>query len=171
MQIYCALSNLFTFPAVYPSDLLPHSVISSCNSIINPQEFNSRFATTTTNPDRQIKHLFPSEFGTLFTVRDEPLFVISMYLFVAYSFLLYLPHGVEVVVDYAALKGAHEEIMIKGFAIASNGIIPAYHFRARYAMVQNVRENNASNDHDITVDDRHISYSQLSTVLHEAPAG
>jgi len=74
-------------------------------------------------------------------------------------------------VDYPALKDAHDETIIKRYAIASNGIIPAYHCRIPYVMFHNIRENNASNDHDITVDDRHISYSQLSTVLHEAPAG
>jgi hypothetical protein len=33
--------------------------------------------------------------------------------------------GVEVVVEHAALKMAHDETILKGFAIASNGIIPA----------------------------------------------
>ena len=94
-----------------------------------------------------------------------------MYLFVVYPFLLYLPHGVEVVVDYAALKDAHDETIIKGSAVASNGIITAYHFSVPYAVVHNIRKNKASNDNDILLDDRHISYSQLSTVLHEALTG
>lgn len=84
MQIYCALRNLCTFFGVNSSELLPHSVNSSCNIIINSREFISRFAITkTTDNDRQIKHLFSSEFVTMFTVRDEPLFVLVMYLFVA----------------------------------------------------------------------------------------
>jgi hypothetical protein len=33
--------------------------------------------------------------------------------------------GMEVVVDYAALKGTHDETIIKEFAVASNGIVPA----------------------------------------------
>jgi hypothetical protein len=38
-------------------------------------------------------------------------------------------------------------------------------------MIHNIRENIASNDKDILWDDRHISYSLLSTVLGEALAG
>lgn len=49
----------------------------------------------------------------------------GMYVFVANSFLLYPPHGVEVVVDYATLKDTHDEKIIERCAIASNGIIPA----------------------------------------------
>ena len=71
-----------------------------------------------------------------------------------------------------ALKGSHDEIILKGLSIASNGIIPAYHLSISYEMVHNrcIRENNTSND-DILLDDRHISYSQLSTVLKEAHTG
>jgi hypothetical protein len=94
-----------------------------------------------------------------------------MYPFVAYSFLPYLPHGVDVVVDYAALKGAHDETIVKRCAVAGNGIIPACHLRIPCAVIHTIREKNASNDKDIILDDTHISYSQLSTVLHEAPAG
>jgi len=82
----------------------------------------------------------------------------AMYLFVLYPFLLYLPQGVEVVVDYPALMGAHDERVRKGFAVASNGIITAYNFRNPYAVVHNIRGNNTSNDHDTLPDDRHISY-------------
>ena len=56
----------------------------------------------------------------LFTVRDSPLSVLVTYLFDAYSFLIYPPHGVEVLV--VALKDAHDETVTKRFAIASNGI-------------------------------------------------
>jgi hypothetical protein len=84
-----------------------------------------------------------------------------MYLFFAYSFLFDPPHEVDVVVEYTALKVAHDETIIEGFATASNGIIPAYNFRNPYAFVYNVRENIVSNDKDILLDDRLISYSQL----------
>jgi hypothetical protein len=94
-----------------------------------------------------------------------------MYPFVAYSFLPYLPHGVDVVVNYAALKGAHDETIVKRCAVASKGIIPACLLRIPCAMIHTIREKNASNDKDIIMDDTHISYSQLSTVLHEALAG
>ena len=57
--------------------------------------------------------------------------------FVAYSFLLYLTRGVDVIVDYAALKDAHDETIIKGFAIASNGKIPVYLIRIPYSLIHN----------------------------------
>jgi hypothetical protein len=112
--------------------------MSSCTIIINPQEYISRFATTNTTDDEgQIKHLFLPEFGTKFTALDAPLSVLVMYLFVANSFLLYLLHEVEVVVDYEALKVAQDEKIIKRCAVASNGITPAYRFRIPYAMADN----------------------------------
>jgi len=66
---------------------------------------------------------------------------------------------------------AHDGKIIKRCAVAGYGITPAYHFRVPYVMVHNIRENDTSNGNDITLDDRHSSYSQLSTVLHEALAG
>jgi hypothetical protein len=68
-----------------------------------------------------------------------------MYLFVANSFLLYLLHGVDIIVDYEALKVAQDEKIIKRCAVANNGITPAYHFRIELAIVYNIRENNTSN--------------------------
>ena len=73
--------------------------------------------------------------------------------------------------DYVALKVAHDEKIIKRYAVAGYGITPAYNFRIPYVMVINIRENDTSNGNDITLDDRDSSYSQLSTVLHEALAG
>ena len=71
-----------------------------------------------------------------------------------------------------AQKGAHDEIIFKWLSIASNGLIPAYLFSISYEMVHNtcIRENNTSND-DILLDDRHISYPQLSTAIKEAQTG
>ena len=71
-----------------------------------------------------------------------------------------------------AQKGAHDEIIFKWLSIASNGLIPAYLFSISYEMVHNtcIRENNTSND-DILLDDRHISYSQLSTVFKDTQTG
>jgi hypothetical protein len=57
---------------------------------------------------------------------------------------------------YATLKGAQDDKIIKGFAVASNSIIPEYYFRTPYALVQNIRGNNTSNDHDILDGERHI---------------
>jgi len=41
----------------------------------------------------------------------------------------------EVIVDYPALKGEHDEIIIKGLSIAKNGIIPKYYFRIPYEII------------------------------------
>jgi hypothetical protein len=90
------------------------------------QDLISRFATTNTkDAEGQIKHLFLSEFGTMFTALDAPLSVLVIYLFFANSFLLYVLHGVEVVVDYEALNVAQDEKIITRCAMASNGISPA----------------------------------------------
>jgi len=71
-----------------------------------------------------------------------------------------------------APKGAHDKIIIKGLYIASNSIVQVYHFRISYEIVHNTctRENNISND-DILLDDRHVSYSQLSTVFKDTQTG
>jgi len=55
MQICSSLRNLSTFLGVHPSEFLSHSITPPCTIIINPQLVISRFATTTTDPDSQIK--------------------------------------------------------------------------------------------------------------------
>jgi len=91
-----------------------------------------------------------------------------MYLFVVYTLLLYLPNVVEVALDYAVLKRVQNKTAIISLSIVNNGTILAYHCPIPYAVVHNKGENNTAHDNDIHSDDRQISYTKMSTILHEA---
>jgi hypothetical protein len=58
-----------------------------------------------------------------------------------YESVLCIPHGVEFISDCPALKGEHDEVIIKDLSVASNYIIPAKYFMIPYAMVHNIGEN------------------------------
>jgi hypothetical protein len=73
--------------------------------------------------------------------------------------------------DYSALKGAQDEIIIEGLSIASNGIIPAIQFMILYAMVHNIGDSISSSNNNILLNGIHISYSGLSTMLRKAQTG
>jgi hypothetical protein len=94
-----------------------------------------------------------------------------MKIFNGYVHVLHIPHGIEVTVDYAALKGEYDKIIIKVLSVANNGIIPKYYFRIPYEVVHNIRKNNTSNDKNILLDDRQIAHSQPSNILHETQTG
>ena len=52
--------------------------------------------------------------------------------------------------------------------VDGNRLIEAYLFRFRYEMFPNIRKNNTSKEIRLLCDDWHISYSRLSTFLHES---
>jgi hypothetical protein len=76
-----------------------------------------------------------------------------------------------VVVDYAVLKRAKSETVVKGLAVAGKYFIQFYHFKSPYPMTTKVLDNNESNPTGMHWDEGHIPYTQLATVLDEAAAG
>ena len=77
----------------------------------------------------------------------------------------------EVVVDYAALKGARSETIVKELAVAGKYFIQSYHFKSPYPVTPKILDNKESYPAGMLWDDGHITYTQLSTVLDEATAG
>jgi hypothetical protein len=49
------------------------------------------------------------------------------------------------VVEYAALTGAQDEVIIKEMDVDGNRLIKIYLFRCRYEMILNIRENTVWN--------------------------
>lgn len=77
----------------------------------------------------------------------------------------------ELVVDFACLRGARNEIVVKELAIAGYDILQAYHFKSPYTLTQRVVDASASNKTGMHWDDGYLPYSQLKTVLEEITAG
>ena len=74
-----------------------------------PQQIIGLLNTTSGAADRQIQHMSTSEFEPLFTIRggQSSTWIYKMCLPI-YSFVPEVPLGMEVVVDYVAVKGAHD---------------------------------------------------------------
>jgi hypothetical protein len=64
--------------------------------------------------------------------------------------------GVRAVVDYAALKWAQDEIIIKELDVDGSRLIESHLFRRPYAMFPNMRENEALKEIYLIWDDWHI---------------
>jgi hypothetical protein len=66
----------------------------------------------------------------------------------------------EVVVDYAALKGARSETIVKELAVAGKYFIQSYHFKSPYPVTPKILDNNESYPAYI-----YIYYAELSIYL------
>ena len=74
----------------------------------------------------------------------------------------------EMVIDYAVLKGSHDEIIIKEVTIAADGVIQST-VLSPYNRV--LSEKSISSEIGLHWDDGDIPYTRVANVLDEAAAG
>ena len=72
----------------------------------------------------------------------------------------------EVVIDYEALKGGHNETIIKELTLVADGVIRTLHFQPPYDM-----RPHGSAENGLNWDDGHIPYHQLQMTVTEAVSG
>ena len=77
----------------------------------------------------------------------------------------------ELIVDYEALIGARNELVVKEVAVASSSTLNTFHFTSPYSTNNKVNELNNLNKNGINWNDGYIPYSSLKSILEEATAG
>ena len=81
------------------------------------------------------------------------------------------PVVMELIVDYEALVGTRNELVIKELAVASSNAINAFHFTSPYSTSNKVNELNKLSKNGLNWNDGYIPYTSLKLILEEATAG
>jgi hypothetical protein len=72
----------------------------------------------------------------------------------------------EAVVDFEQLCGTQNETIVKELCVAAHNVIETFQFQSPYTM-----RPHGNCENGLNLDDGHIPYNQLSSVLNEAVAG